>query len=112
MMSLVRAQQGEPNREHAKACFFFGSFYLAQAGDTVTDSHALPSDEGRVSDRAKRSGIVLRREVTKARRNEAECKRSVEAHISTMLWEVMTVNHDVAGSSPAGGAMISGQKSP
>ena len=47
-----------------------------------------------MSDRAKLSRIVLRREVTKARRNEAECKRSVEAHILTMLWEVMTVNHD------------------
>ena len=28
------------------------------------------------------------------------------------LVERMTVNHDVAGSSPAGGAIISGQKSP
>ncbi len=62
----------------------------------MTHSHASLTDGGRVSDRAKRSRIVLRREVTKARRNEAECKRSVEARISTMLWEVMTVNHLVA----------------
>ena len=67
--------------------------------------------------------IVLRWEVTKTRSVEAEC---IEARKATMFSEVsmtvnhrnaqikysslaqsverMTVNHDVAGSSPAGGA--------
>ncbi len=42
-----------------------------------------------VDDRAKRLIIVLRREVTKTRRSEAEC---IEARDSTMFWEVSLID--------------------
>ena len=79
-----------------------------------------------VGEREKQLSIVFRREIAETRSIEAESKRSVEAHNATMFSGVsmtvnpgvrktkysslaqsverMTVNHDVAGSSPAGGA--------
>ena len=76
-----------------------------------------------VDDRAKQLSVVLRREVAKIRSLEAECIEANKATIFSgvsmtvnlqhaqikysslaQLAERMTVNHDVAGSSPAGGA--------
>ena len=76
-----------------------------------------------VGDREKQLRIVFRREIAEIRSFEAKCKRSVEACKTTIFSGVsmtdettnlysslaqsverMTVNHDVAGSSPAGGA--------
>ena len=58
-------------------------------------------------DRAKQLSVVLRREVAKIRSLEAEC---IEANKATIFSGVsMTVNHDVAGSSPAGGANEKGR---
>ena len=80
-------------------------------------------------DRAKQLSVVLGREVAKIRSLEAECievnKATIFSGVSmtvnlqhaqieysslAQLAERMTVNHDVAGSSPAGGAILIGQK--
>ena len=49
-----------------------------------------------MTDREKGLSILFRREITKTRSVEAEC---IEARETTMFWEEMTVNHDVAGSA-------------
>ena len=98
MMSLVRAQQGEPKKKPKHELWFlFYLFLLSLINDLITDSHDFYRLQS-VDDRAKDAGgMFCDGRSRKQGVSDGECKRSVEAVDTTVFSEVsMTVNHNVA----------------
>ena len=91
MMSLVRAQQGEPTkRQVVRPAFFVGSLYLFPINNIIINNYVLTkmSYAKLADDREKRLSILFRREVAKIRsiaRHDDCSKIGVEEVLAIVL---------------------------